>query len=271
MGHLTGFHVALTASRKTDEMQALLHKQGATSEVHSMQGTVAADPATIAEQIKQGLERQVDFFVFTTGVGVNALLESAEQIGVYKEFILQLKTSSIIVRGYKALAALRKVGIECDITSDDGTIAGLVPQLEGIEFNGKCVVVQQYGAPSPSLDLFFEQNKANVIHWLPYVHYPPKAEPIERFITELLDERFLAVCFTTALQVKSLFNHARIIDEKNNLVTQFSKGTIAVAVGKVTAESLLEEGVQRIITPEKERMGAMVIELAHYVKSKKET
>ncbi|WP_156321219.1 hypothetical protein [Bacillus sp. JCM 19041] len=41
MGHLTGFHVALTASRKTDEMQALLHKQGATCEVRSMQGTVA--------------------------------------------------------------------------------------------------------------------------------------------------------------------------------------------------------------------------------------
>ncbi|WP_197284472.1 uroporphyrinogen-III synthase, partial [Bacillus sp. JCM 19041] len=83
--------------------------------------------------------------------------------------------------------------------------------------------------------------------------------------------RFSAVCFTTALQVKSLFNQAVVIGEQEKLINRFSKGTLAVAVGKVTAESLLEEGVHQVIVPEKERMGAMMVELARYVKSKRES
>ncbi|WP_197284405.1 uroporphyrinogen-III synthase, partial [Bacillus sp. JCM 19041] len=126
----------------------------------------------------------MDFFIFTTGVGVHALFESADQIGLQEEFFRQVQASSIIVRGYKAVAALKKVGIDGDIISVDGTIAGLQPQLEGIDFDGKCVVVQQYGASSPSLDAYLEQRGANVIHWLPYVHYPPEAEAIECFINE---------------------------------------------------------------------------------------
>ncbi|MDP4107042.1 MAG: uroporphyrinogen-III synthase, partial [Bacillota bacterium] len=42
----------------------------------------------------------------------------------------------------------------------------------------------------------------------------------------------------------------------------------AAAVGKVTAEALKEEGVERIITPEIERMGAMIIELSNYYRKK---
>lgn len=37
-----------------------------------------------------------------------------------------------------------------------------------------------------------------------------------------------------------------------------------VAVGKVTAEAIKEEGIERIIVPEHERMGAMIIELSRY-------
>ena len=40
--------------------------------------------------------------------------------------------------------------------------------------------------------------------------------------------------------------------------------TVATAVGKVTAEALREEAIERIVVPEHERMGAMIIELAHY-------
>ncbi len=46
------------------------------------------------------------------------------------------------------------------------------------------------------------------------------------------------------------------------------KKVLAAAVGKVTAEALKEEGVERVLAPESERMGAMIIELAHYYQNK---
>ncbi|MNZ88395.1 uroporphyrinogen-III synthase [compost metagenome] len=66
------------------------------------------------------------------------------------------------------------------------------------------------------------------------------------------------------MQVQYLFRHARATGREELLLEQFRQGTLAVAVGKVTAQALKEHGVDRIVMPELERMGAMIIELARY-------
>ncbi|XYY60315.1 hypothetical protein ACNSPU_06395 [Bacillus velezensis] len=42
---------------------------------------------------------------------------------------------------------------------------------------------------------------------------------------------------------------------------------LAAAVGKVTAEAIRDEGVKRVLAPDIERMGAMIIELSRYYES----
>lgn len=54
--------------------------------------------------------------------------------------------------------------------------------------------------------------------------------------------------------------------QKEELQHLFEQHVLAVAVGKVTAEALKEEGVSRILAPALERMGAMIIELSQYMK-----
>ena len=49
------------------------------------------------------------------------------------------------------------------------------------------------------------------------------------------------------------------------IIHSFKADVLAVAVGKVTAEALREEGIERILAPENERMGAMIIELSNYL------
>ncbi|MNG22492.1 bifunctional uroporphyrinogen-III synthetase/response regulator domain protein [compost metagenome] len=44
----------------------------------------------------------------------------------------------------------------------------------------------------------------------------------------------------------------------------FSGPVLAAAVGKVTAEALFEEGIERVLYPEEERMGSMVVALSRY-------
>ncbi|MCY8161019.1 uroporphyrinogen-III synthase, partial [Bacillus licheniformis] len=48
------------------------------------------------------------------------------------------------------------------------------------------------------------------------------------------------------------------------IVQSFQDSVLAAAVGKVTAEALREEGVERLLAPDLERMGAMIVELARF-------
>ncbi|MDF2790543.1 MAG: uroporphyrinogen methyltransferase, partial [Neobacillus sp.] len=50
-------------------------------------------------------------------------------------------------------------------------------------------------------------------------------------------------------------------------LTSFNSHILAVAVGKVTAEALREEGVEKMLVPEHERMGAMIMELSQYYRN----
>ncbi|MBB6450103.1 uroporphyrinogen-III synthase [Geomicrobium halophilum] len=266
MKNLEGKHIALTASRKTDEMQTLLHKQGATSEVRSMQGTVQQDQETVTRLMKEGLAERVDGFIFTTGIGVTTLLDDASKAGMEDKLVKKIQSSFVAARGYKAVAALKKLDINVDIRSDDGTTEGLKEQLKGTDFSGKRLIIQQYGQASPALEHFLQEQGAILTTWLPYIHHAPDDEAVDRFIKELLDEKkYDGVCFTTALQVKSLFQRARKTDKHAQLTELFGNETIATAVGKVTAEALYEEGIKRVVSPTTERMGAMIVELGRYI------
>ncbi len=49
------------------------------------------------------------------------------------------------------------------------------------------------------------------------------------------------------------------------MVKSFEEKVLAVSVGRITSEALKEEGIKRIIMPEHERMGSMMVELGKYV------
>ncbi|WP_176465912.1 uroporphyrinogen-III synthase, partial [Virgibacillus sp. 7505] len=68
-----------------------------------------------------GLATQPDWFIFTTGIGVQTLLAFAEEAGVKEAFLKQVRSARIAVRGYKAKNALLKENIAMDIVSEDGT------------------------------------------------------------------------------------------------------------------------------------------------------
>ncbi|WP_099300355.1 uroporphyrinogen-III synthase [Bacillus sp. Marseille-P3800] len=263
---LSHCHIALTASRKVEEMQELIRKQGGTSEVRSMQGTVTEDEAIIKEMILSSLHTHHDWFVFTTGIGLQTFLTHAEQLGVKEAFIDKLRQARIAVRGYKAIAALKKEQIPYEVASEDGTTKGLLHKLDFIDFNDQKVIVQLYGIASPEMEAFFERKGAILTTWLPYHHYAPDGSVVDHLLNELMVKKvYHAICFTSALQVKALFEYAKKHGREEDLKSCFETDVIATAVGKVTAEALTESGVIRVVFPEKERMGAMIIHLGKYM------
>ncbi|MNN18709.1 uroporphyrinogen-III synthase [compost metagenome] len=72
------------------------------------------------------------------------------------------------------------------------------------------------------------------------------------------------VCFTTRVQVGYLFDYAREHGCEEEVKAAFEQDVLAAAIGKVTAEALRDRGISRIIVPEKERMGALIVEIENY-------
>lgn len=261
---LKGKHIVLGASRKTEEMTLLIEKQGGIASVRSLQGTVFKAEEEVKSDLLKFIAEGADWIIFTTGIGIQALLDLAESLGKKEEFIKKVKEAKVASRGYKSAAALKQLKIVPVASDDDGTTKGLIRQLKDYDFSQQKVLVQLHGEKAPVLMKFLNEKGAIVSPILPYQHIPPVPEIVETLCQELMAEKVDAVCFTTAIQVRSLFDYAREKGYEQKLYAIFQDKTIATAVGKVTAEALREEGIERIVVPEHERMGAMIVELSRF-------
>ncbi|MEK4030417.1 uroporphyrinogen-III synthase [Pseudobacillus sp. FSL P4-0506] len=261
---LEGKRIVIAGSRKTEEMSMIIEKQGGLPLVRPLQGTVFLAEEAVGPEIKELISQPADWIIFTTGIGTEALVNAADQLGIRNEFLQVVQQAKVATRGYKTVAALKKIDISPVAVDDDGTTAGLIRALEKEDFIKKRVAVQLHGEKAPSLTKFLHEKEAHVQYLLPYRHHAPDEEVVEKTLNEILNKEIEAICFTTAIQVRSLFEHAKQKGKVEELLAAFASGPLAGAVGKVTAEALAEEGVTRMIVPELERMGALIMELSRY-------
>ncbi|MDP4155953.1 MAG: uroporphyrinogen-III synthase [Bacillota bacterium] len=265
---LEGKRIALGGSRKIEEISLLIEKQGGVPMVRSLQGITFLAEKEVEPDLLEFVNEGSDWVIFTTGIGLETLVNLAEKLEVKEQFLSVIRRANVASRGYKTLAALKKLNIQPVVVDEDGTTKGLSRALESMDFTGKRVMIQLHGETAPALTKFFEDRGAKVTKILPYQHIAPETETVTKLCDEMIGHEIDAVCFTTAVQVRSLFDFARKTGFFNNVLNCFRQNVTAAAVGKVTAEALKEEGVERIITPEIERMGAMIIELSNYYRKK---
>ncbi|GGD55712.1 uroporphyrinogen-III synthase [Paenibacillus nasutitermitis] len=261
---LEGKTVVITGSRKTDELSAIIEKQGGIALVRPQQGTLIDADQRMGQDLLHIQEHRSDWMIFTTGGGLDTMLSQAERIGIRPQLLDRIGQAKVAARGYKTFALLKKNGITPVVVDEDGTVQGLIHALQDYDFAGQDVMVQLHGEPSPPLIAFLQQKGANVRQVMPYLHIPPDSAISLQLCEEIADGHVDAVCFTAAIQVRFFFEFARNRNLLSSVKAGFEAGTLAVAVGKVTAEALREQGIERIIAPENERMGAMIIELARY-------
>jgi len=269
---LQGKKVVIAASRKTDEMCALVEKQGGVGIVRPLQGTVFLAEKEVEPDLRWLVEEGVDWLILTTGIGTEALLDIADKLGLKDDVVSVVQKAKVARRGYKLVPILKRLEVQPVAVDDDGTTAGLIRSLQPFDFEGQRVAVQLHGEPALKLIKFLEDRGASVVRSiLPYRHVAPEATVVEQFVQELLTGEMDAVCFTTAIQVRFLFEYAKQAGLVDKVLAAFRGDVLAVAVGKVTAEALRDEGVERVLAPQHERMGAMIIELAEYMEKQQES
>ncbi|PQP84470.1 uroporphyrinogen-III synthase [Paenibacillus sp. PCH8] len=262
--HLAGVRVALTGPRKSKEMSLLVEKMGGIPLVRPAQGTVFLDDRNIRAGLVSWISDPPDWAVLTTGMGLDALFEMAEEMDVAGQLLNVLSQSSIAARGYKTVNALKKRKLTPLVRDDDGSTDGLIREFASHDLTGKKVMLQLHGETAPKLVAWLEEQGAVVRQVLPYRHVPPEEAELEQLLNEILKFEVDAVAFTSGPQVRFLTQYAASQDKLEPMLAAFRQGVIPASVGKVTANSMREEGIEALVIPEEEKMGALIVELGRY-------
>lgn len=261
---LAGRHIVIAGSRKLEEMSVLIEKQGGIPLLRSLQGTVFLAEKEVESTLQKLVKEKTDCIIFTTGIGFETLVGISENLSIKAQFLKVIKKANVASRGYKTEAALKKFDVTPVVVDEDGTTAGLMKELAKLDLNGKKVTVQLHGDPAPELIKFLEDQGATVLQLVPYKHKAPETETVAKLSKEIIDHQVDAVCFTSAIQVRALFSYARKHGLLKKIIAAFKQDVLAVAVGKVTAEALKGEKIHEYLAPKRGRIGAIIVDLAHY-------
>jgi uroporphyrinogen-III synthase len=264
MRRLEGKRVAITGPRKAADLSVIVEKLGGVPLVRPAQGTVAVEKKKVEAEVTRLIEEGTDWIIFTTGVGAEMLYQVAVDMGVADAFVERLKEAQIAARGYKTIKYLKTLGLVPAVRDDDGTTVGILRALQPCDMRGQRVALQLYGDHAPRLVQWLQQQQADYYQILPYIHVPPELDVVDLLISEIIGGEVDAVTFTSTPQVRFMMAYAREQGQAEKLLAAFSERVVAVAVGKVTAEALRDEGVERVIAPVEERMGSMMVTLAQY-------
>lgn len=264
MPKLSGKTVALLAARKIEEQSKIVKNLGGTPLSRPAQGTVFLKDENVKEQVLNIIEGGFDWLILTTGIGLETLIKIADEMGKKDTFLSALKDVKIAARGYKTVNTLKKYQLKPIARDDDGSTVGLIRDLEHFDLTNLRVALQLHGDPAPKLVEWLQQQHTYFAEILPYQHIPPETAILEQLLDEILHQKVDAVSFTSTPQVRNLFSFTEEKRKKDQLLEMFDTKVVALSVGKVTGQALKEQGVNRMVIPEHERMGSALMKLAQY-------
>ncbi|WP_112181978.1 MULTISPECIES: uroporphyrinogen-III synthase [Paraliobacillus] len=265
MMELEGKKIGVTADRKADEISTIIRKKGGTPVIRSIQG----ERILLEEKAEQDVEHLIagdyDWVILTTGIGAKGLENAAKNLGVLELYIETLRGKKLAIRGSKTLNWMKQWDLKPYFSSPDGTMDKLIEELKTNQIDGQKFFFQAYNKDEEELLNQLRALPIFLYQSMPYYYNPPEAETLENLRTLIETRELDAVLFTSKTQVENLFSDYESIDR---LIEAFESDVLAVNIGIVTEMQVRDFGVNRLLTPEKPKMGAMVISLANYYKTK---
>jgi len=255
--------VAFLEGRRAPELSDLIRRHNGVPlaapclrEVHSPESPV------LQQSIARVLQSSPDFVIFTTGVGTSTVFEAAQHMRREHDLLWALEGTTVIARGPKPAAVLRKLGVRIDmIAPPPNTTAEVLALLEHVDLTGKTVVVQLYGEPNPPLTESLKSRGAAVLELAPYVwDRPVDPQPILRLLDALDHHSVDALLVTSQAQVGNLFDVAHAAGRAANL-----HGVAIGAQGPVAEAALQRRGLHAAFVPGHGHMGALVLAAAEYL------
>lgn len=265
---LEGMRVALLENGKRSELALLVQRFGG---IPYCVPAVQEQHRSCSEEVLallENLERESSYLVvFSSAVGVSALFAEAERLKRLFDLRRALERGTVICRGPKPIAALKRAGVNTAIPAKEPfTTAELIAALAPRRLENQFVVLLHYGERNVPLAESLLGRCAGLqelllCNW----HLPEDTTPLHKLVKELIAGRVGAIAFTSRLQVRHLFAIACEDGLGAELLDALDAHVLVATVGPTCATALEALGVVPQVVPEYPKMGAMIERLAHYV------
>ncbi len=257
---LTGFTVAVTAARRSEEICGLLTRRGATV-IHAPALRIAplADDTDLHKATAELIAAPPDTVVATTGIGFRGWMEAADGWGEGERLRAALGQATMLARGPKACGAIRAAGLrEQWSPASESSAEVLRLLLSQGPLHGRRIAVQLHGEPLHDFTDALRDAGAAVVQVAVYRWMPPAdLAPLDRLIDAITAGTVDAVAFTSALAATGLLRQAAERGRAEQLTGALRGRAAAACVGPVTAGPLLARGIPAT-WPERYRVGALI-------------
>jgi uroporphyrinogen-III synthase len=210
-------------------------------------------------------ERKFDYVIFMSANGVTHLLDAAQRMNKLTGLKAGLSACWVVAVGPRTAQALQANGIRVDAVPSTYTSEGVLELLKLRGVNGKRVCIPRTSAASPAL------NEVLVVlgAFVEEVYVYESALPVDdglvaRFLADLSAGRVDAIVFGSSMCVRNLLEMVNAGASVQNVVELLNRGAVVVAIGPVTAKTLLELGIKVDVVPDKHLFEDALVALAHY-------
>ena len=266
---LNGKVIAYVEARMRSEMGSLIQRHGGVPySAPVLQEIYLKDSPDVQRLVEDVCTGTVEVMVLLTGVGTQALIETAAAMGRKDEFIRCLDQRTVVARSPKPARVLRQHHVHIDIMPPEPfTTQELNKAVEELDLGGKQVAVQSYGAPNSVLTRNLMDRGATVREVTLYTWgLPEDHAPVLRMIDDLSQGKIDALAFTSQPQAKNLMAIADQAAKVESLRQCLNGPAIAIAsVGPVCTRGLGEAGIEVDVEPDHPHMGNLVQALAEYL------
>jgi uroporphyrinogen-III synthase len=265
---LTGYRIAVTSTRRAEELCALLQRRGATVCAASAITMInLTDDDELHRNTDALITRPPDILIATTAVGFRGWIAAADEWGLANDLIAALAGARIVARGPKAIGALRAAGLAEEWSPESESSREVPGYLRESGVADRRVAVQLHGTTEywdPVPELLDELRAAGadvvpiqVYRWQPA---PPGGE-FDQLVTRITQRQFDAVAFTSAPAVVAMLLRAEDLGVTDELLAALRSDVRAMCVGPVAAGPLTQLGIPTS-SPQRMRLGALARHIA---------
>jgi len=267
-GSFNGLRVLALESRRAREIAKLIENFGGVPIVAPSVKQIPLDSNQEALAFARNLSAgQVDMVIFTTGVGVKALVSAIDGVCPREEFARRLNEVVVVARGPKPSAALRELGVRVTLTvPEPNTWRDLLDLLDenknSFPVDGRRVAVQEYGVTNPKLSAGLKERGAaltlvNVYQWA----LPEDVTPLQNAVDSIIRGDVHVLLVASSIQIRHLFEIAERMGKATALDEALSR-VVITSIGPLTSEELRGRGLSVDIECSHPKMGFLVQEAA---------
>ena len=263
-----GLRVLALESRRAREIAKLVSNLGGVPMVAPSVKEVPLESNQDALEFTRKLQAgEIDIAIFTTGVGVKALVAAAESACSREVFAARLNEIVVIARGPKPTAALRELGVRVSLSvPEPNTWRDLLGVLDerktDVPLVGKRVAVQEYGVNNPELNTKLEEGGATVTSVCVYQWaLPEDIKPLQNAVDAIIRGDVHVLLVSSSVQIRHLFEIAEQMGQQEPLQEALTKVVIA-SIGPMTSEELRSRHLNVDVECSHPKMGFLVQEAA---------